>query len=67
LQAVFKWCARRPIGRSRGVSLHSKLDPVRRNKQELYLWSTAPAFIAALLRAATTNHCIAGEMSVVSA
>jgi len=47
--------------------LHSKLDAVRRNKQELYLWSTAPAFIAALLRAATTNHCIAGEMSVVSA
>jgi hypothetical protein len=55
------------IVRPRGVSLHSKLDPVRGNKQELYLWSAPPVFIAALLRAATTNHCIAGEISVVSA
>jgi hypothetical protein len=56
-----------PIVRSRGISLHSKLDPVRSNKQQLYPWSAAPAIMAALQRAATTNHYIAGEISVVSA
>jgi hypothetical protein len=55
------------IVRPRGVSLHSKLDPAGNDKQELYLESTPPAFIAALQRAATTNHCIAGEISAVSA
>jgi hypothetical protein len=65
LQAAFKWCARRQS--SGGISLHSKLDPVRSNKQELYPWSAAPAIMAALLRAATTNPYIAGEISVVSA
>jgi hypothetical protein len=55
------------IDRSRGVLLHFKIDPIRSNKQELYRASTRPATIAVLLRAATTNHCIAGEISAVSA
>jgi hypothetical protein len=49
------------IDRSHDVSLHSKLDLDRGDKQELCHGPIRPATIAALLRAATTNHCIAGE------
>jgi hypothetical protein len=55
------------IDRSHGVSLHSKLDLDRGDKQELCHGPIRSATIAALLRGATTIHCIAGEISVVSA
>jgi len=66
LRAAFKGARTALIERSRGVSLHPKLDPVFGGKQELRRGPVRPATIAGPLRAATTSHCIAGEISVVS-